>query len=66
MLEGLHNTHPSSSGTQLATSGTPSVALKLIDYNLPADATLQSLSLGQMIENETTVKTRMWIVVHYV
>jgi hypothetical protein len=65
MLEGLNNTHPSS-GTQLATSGTPSVALKLIDYNLPADATLQSLSLGQMIENETTVKTRMWIVVHYV
>jgi hypothetical protein len=63
---GSNNTHPSSSGTQLAASGTPFVASKLIDDNLPADATLQSLSLGLMIENDMTAKTRMWIVVHEV
>jgi hypothetical protein len=62
---GLNNTRPSSFGTQLAASGTPFVPSKLIDNTLPADATLQSLSLGQMtIENETTAKTRMWSVVH--
>ena len=37
---------------------------KLIDDTLHADATLQSLSLGRMIENGTTAKTRMWTVVH--
>jgi hypothetical protein len=61
---GLNNTHPSSSGTQLAASSTPFVASKLIDDNLPADATLQSLSFGRMIENGTTAKARMWTVVH--
>jgi hypothetical protein len=45
-LAGSNSTHSSSSGTQLAASGTPSVATKLIDDNLPADVTLQSLSLG--------------------
>ena len=60
---GSNNTHPPS-GTQLAASVTPFVASKLIDNNLPIDATLQSLSLGRMIENETTAKTRMWTVVH--
>jgi hypothetical protein len=43
---GLNNTRPSSSGTQLAASGTPFVSSKLIDDTLPADTTLQSLSLG--------------------
>jgi hypothetical protein len=60
----LNNTRPSSSGTQLAASDTPFVASKLIDDNLPVDATLQSLSLGRMIENGTTTKTRMWTVVN--
>ena len=65
MILGLEdNTRPSSSGTQLAASGTPFVASKLIDDNLPADTTLQSLSLGLMNENGTTKKTRMWTVVH--
>jgi hypothetical protein len=50
--------------TQLAALGTPFVASKLIDDNLPIDATLQSLYLGKMTENETTAKTRMWTVVH--
>jgi hypothetical protein len=61
---GLNNIRPSSFGTQLATSGTSFVPSKLIDDSLPADATLQSLSLGKMIENGTTAKTRMWSVVH--
>jgi hypothetical protein len=61
---GSNNTRSSSSGTQLAASGTPFVALKLVDDNLPVDATLQSLSLGWMIKNETTAKMRMWTVVH--
>jgi hypothetical protein len=60
----LNNTRPSSSGTQLAASDTPFVPSKLIDDNLSADATLQSLSLGRMIENGTTAKMRMWTVVH--
>jgi hypothetical protein len=60
---GSNNTHPPS-GTQLAASVTPFVASKLIDNNLPIDATLQSLSLGRMIENGTTAKTRMCTVVH--
>jgi hypothetical protein len=60
----LNNTRPSSSGTQLVVSGTPFVPSKLIDDTLPADATLQALSLGRMIENGTTTKTRMWTVVH--
>jgi hypothetical protein len=34
-----NSTHPSS-GTQLASFGTPSVASKLLDDNLPTDATL--------------------------
>jgi hypothetical protein len=61
---GLNNTRPSSFSTQLATSNTPFVASKLIDDNLPADATLQSLSLRQMIENRTTAKSRTWTIVH--
>jgi hypothetical protein len=61
---GLNNTRPSSYGTQLAVSGTPFVPSKLIDDTLPADATLQSLSLWRMIENVTTAKTRMWTVVY--
>jgi hypothetical protein len=61
--EGLNNTRPSS-GTQLAASGTPFVPSKLIDGTLPANATLQSISLGRMIGNGTTAKTRMWTVVH--
>jgi len=64
MSGGSNNTRPSSSSTKLPASGTPFVASKLIDDNLPADATLQSLSLGWMIENGTNAKTRMWIVVH--
>jgi hypothetical protein len=66
----LHNTRPSSSGTQLVVSGTQLVASgtlivpsKLIDDTLPVDATLQALSLGRMIVNGTTVKTMMWTVV---
>jgi hypothetical protein len=47
---GLNNTRPSS-GTQLVAFGTPFVPSKVIDDTLPADATLQSLSLGRMIEN---------------
>jgi hypothetical protein len=58
----LHNTHPSSSGTQLVVSGTPIVPSKLIDDTLSVDATLQALSLRRMIVNGTTVKTRMWTV----
>jgi hypothetical protein len=65
----LHNTRPSSSGiqlvvsgTQLVVSGTPIVPSKLIDDTLPVDATLQALSLGWMIVNGMTVKTRMWTV----
>jgi hypothetical protein len=61
--EGLNNTRPSSS-TQLAASSTPFVPSKLIDDTLPIDVTLQSLSLGRMIKNGTTAKTRMWTVVH--
>jgi hypothetical protein len=61
---GSYSTRPSSSGTQLAASGTPSVASKLLDDNLPAAATLQSLCPGQRIENETPVRTRMRTVVH--
>jgi hypothetical protein len=62
---GLNNIRPSSSsGTELVASGTPFVPSKLIDNTLSADATLQSLSLRQMIENGTTAKTRMWSVVH--
>jgi hypothetical protein len=61
--EGLNNTRPSSS-TQLAASSTPFVPSKLIDDTLPANATLQSISLGRMIENGTTAKTRVWTVVH--
>ena len=60
----MNNTRPSSSGTQLAASDTPFVVSKLIDDNLPADVTLPSLSLGRMIKNGTTAKTRMWTVVH--
>jgi hypothetical protein len=61
---GSNSTHLSSSGTQLAASGIPSVASKLIDDNLPTNATLQSLCLGRMTENETPAKTRMWTVIH--
>jgi hypothetical protein len=61
---GLNNTRPSSSRTQLATFGTPFVPSKQIDDTLPADATLQSLSLGRMIENGMAAKTKMWTVVH--
>jgi hypothetical protein len=52
------------SGTQLVVSGTPIVPSKLIDDTLSVDATLQALSLGRMIVNGTTVKTRMWTAVH--
>jgi hypothetical protein len=69
----LHNSRPSSSGTQLVVSGTqlvasgtPIVPSKLIDDTLPVDATLQALSPGRMIVNGTTVKTTMWTVVHSV
>jgi hypothetical protein len=61
---GSNNTRPSSCGTQLAASGTPFVAIKPIDNILPGNATLQSLSHGQMIKNMMTAKSRMWIVVH--
>jgi hypothetical protein len=68
---GLHNSRPSSSGTQLVVfstqlvaSGTPIVPSKLIDDTLPVDTTLQALSPGRMIVNGTTVKTTMWTVVH--
>jgi hypothetical protein len=68
---GLHNTRPSSSstqlvisGTQLVVSGTPIVPSKLIDDTLPVDATLQALSLGRMIVDGTTAKTRMLTVIH--
>jgi hypothetical protein len=64
MSGGSNNTRPSSSSTKLAVSGTPFVASKLIDDNMPTDATLQSLSLRRMIENGMTAKTRMWTVVH--
>jgi hypothetical protein len=67
----LHNTRPSSSGTQLVVSGTqivasgtPIVPSKLIDDTLSVDATLQALSLGRMIVNGTTMKTTMWTIVH--
>jgi hypothetical protein len=67
----LHNTHPSSSdtqlvvsGTQIVASGTPIVPSKLIDDTLPVDATLQALSPGRMIVNETTMKRTMWTIVH--
>ena len=60
----MNNTRPFSSGTQLVVSGTPFVPSKLIDDTLSVDTTLQSLSLGRMIENGTTAKTRMWTIVH--
>jgi hypothetical protein len=60
---GSNNTRPSSC-TWLAASDIPFVASKLIDDNLPDDTTLQSLSLGRMIENGMTAKTRMWTVIH--